>query len=1093
MKLRFVYLLTFFVILSISLILANKVFANSSDAIAIRIVPNPDNFSVLTWYNNNGFVGSPQSLMIDGYEAIRNGNSVYLNTANIKDNSLYTNIVIVSNTLDSDNSTTDIFGQVIKNLKFNTNILDKGTCRLSGDSCLYNSDCAVNDYCNSQKAKVIRDVKRLEHLQEIKNKLENYKKNNGFYPKLENGSYISGFSLSVWPSWRQKLVSDIGFDLPIDPINKLGKCSGFDELTCWDEKNHVFAKDLSSYLLPSGSYVYLFASWNQGRSIKYCAQMESGYSNIIELSCSNGSQVNGAPTIKSVNLSAVSGHEFSGYVVASDPDDDNLNLKIDLVSPASDVWLSNNWKWNPGFDKFLISKTGITNQFKVSAPISGNYHFDPQYYKVKLTVDDGMGAANSTYANQYPVTLSKMPPVFDNKIKSTVIGNDDVVNMSGLNSEGSPVDKIFFKGASFNGQAISETELLNKGFSFSGAKIIETYKTTQMVGTYVIDVYFLNGTSQVSANLTYNLTNNAPKLSSLTARFSNNSTQDCLPGAACEIAIDNGEAAKINVLAYDEDNHPIRYALINSDSNLVINEITGVISGLEKLNYQSATAKTFTVSVKMSDSYCHNSSAEQCSSVYNFNLKVMGYCSPDNPSSMLKELIPGPITINKSGDILNTGFNKSCSVIASSTANINFIGGNDMVNRNQAIVVVSDISGSMNTNVTIDNVAKPAIERLKETLFKTGGFIDQLAQTAVSRAPDYFLKMNMVLFNDIAWVRSSLFSDLSIAYHVEYLKNLTTFYSASGTTNTFAALNKAKDLLNSITDENTEKNIILLSDGLPLVYKPESICSCVSMSCNCYKDKYPDCHNYPYSDCTILDNAACTKADLCWRDQCGVCYAKYCPCGGIYPDCVECQSGPPAGAYNNLLNFVKFFSRLFRVEAVRAAEETVCKITDPCLNSNLVCSEPYTYRSRILTSYTYDCDQTPDVSLLAHEIKNAGINIYTVYYKTSSSNDPKQLMCNWSSNNGKNCDNNNYAFSGTNIDEMINKVKNNLIMYKPRNVLVGGGAVSDINPAEINTVVTSAISGLSCSNPNPVVTFNDKGSLIFSNIEINYCAAKLHP
>ncbi|MFA6454566.1 MAG: hypothetical protein WCV70_01765, partial [Patescibacteria group bacterium] len=56
----------------------------SPDAIALRVLPNPEHFSPLTWYKKNlKLQGSPQSLIVDGYEAIRDGRTVYVNAANI--------------------------------------------------------------------------------------------------------------------------------------------------------------------------------------------------------------------------------------------------------------------------------------------------------------------------------------------------------------------------------------------------------------------------------------------------------------------------------------------------------------------------------------------------------------------------------------------------------------------------------------------------------------------------------------------------------------------------------------------------------------------------------------------------------------------------------------------------------------------------------------------------------------------------------------------------------------------------------------------------------------------------------------------------
>ena len=56
----------------------------SPDAVAIRVLPNPNWLSASEWYAAQGYTGSPQSMVVDGYDAIRDNRTVYvaaLNTA----------------------------------------------------------------------------------------------------------------------------------------------------------------------------------------------------------------------------------------------------------------------------------------------------------------------------------------------------------------------------------------------------------------------------------------------------------------------------------------------------------------------------------------------------------------------------------------------------------------------------------------------------------------------------------------------------------------------------------------------------------------------------------------------------------------------------------------------------------------------------------------------------------------------------------------------------------------------------------------------------------------------------------------------------
>ncbi|MBI4812446.1 hypothetical protein HY798_03350, partial [Candidatus Falkowbacteria bacterium] len=52
--------------------------SGQADAIAIRVIPNYSHYSPSRWYSQQGFTGSPQSLTVDGYEAVRDGRTVYV-------------------------------------------------------------------------------------------------------------------------------------------------------------------------------------------------------------------------------------------------------------------------------------------------------------------------------------------------------------------------------------------------------------------------------------------------------------------------------------------------------------------------------------------------------------------------------------------------------------------------------------------------------------------------------------------------------------------------------------------------------------------------------------------------------------------------------------------------------------------------------------------------------------------------------------------------------------------------------------------------------------------------------------------------------
>ncbi len=161
------------------------------DAIALRVVPNPEHFSPMQWYNANIKIkGSPQGMIIDGYEAVRDGRSVYVNAAKVTDvkrcagsniictssrqcpevrdpdketllpnwllptawaaagicedstvPELYTNIYIISYNQDPEPATADIFGQLLQFWKFNP---DLKNCSANPDRyCTESADCGA--------------------------------------------------------------------------------------------------------------------------------------------------------------------------------------------------------------------------------------------------------------------------------------------------------------------------------------------------------------------------------------------------------------------------------------------------------------------------------------------------------------------------------------------------------------------------------------------------------------------------------------------------------------------------------------------------------------------------------------------------------------------------------------------------------------------------------------------------------------------------------------------------------------------------------------------------------------------------------------
>jgi hypothetical protein len=258
----------------------------SPDAIAIRIIANPEHFSALRWYRRQGFTGSPQSLTVDGYEAVRDGRTIYVNVGDVVSSVLYTRIYLISYNQEAESATRDIFGKILSGWKFNTNFIEGETIpglpsECSQDNtiqCISDADCIGQGLCNSAKAQITRDTIRLARMTDIDSLLKEYSQENGHYPILGAGTYLPHTSLSVWPSWQKLLAQELKSALPIDPINKLGDCGGsnYHPVTCWDEANKSFAGTIPNNL-PADSHVFIYQTDSQGASYTLCAIAETPF------------------------------------------------------------------------------------------------------------------------------------------------------------------------------------------------------------------------------------------------------------------------------------------------------------------------------------------------------------------------------------------------------------------------------------------------------------------------------------------------------------------------------------------------------------------------------------------------------------------------------------------------------------------------------------------------------------------------------------------------------------------------------------------------------------------------------------------------
>lgn len=233
--------------------------AYKSDGIGIRIMSNMYHDTLKEWYSRQGFVGNPQSLEVDGYEALHDGSTVYIGFPNTNpsspDKNIYQNIFVVSRNVNAFDQTGNIFDQLVENLAFNINFEkdNSNICVYAGNGipyayefeskvidgyqmiqgkpvvCTADWDCSKIKpglKCASYKFKLRRDMIRLRDFKTMAQSLFDFYSLNGYYPRLSEGTYLYGRTNSRWPSWDEALGPALGLgeDIPKDPVNRFVSC-----------------------------------------------------------------------------------------------------------------------------------------------------------------------------------------------------------------------------------------------------------------------------------------------------------------------------------------------------------------------------------------------------------------------------------------------------------------------------------------------------------------------------------------------------------------------------------------------------------------------------------------------------------------------------------------------------------------------------------------------------------------------------------------------------------------------------------------------------------------------------------------------------
>ncbi|MFH0857649.1 MAG: hypothetical protein V1848_02780, partial [Candidatus Magasanikbacteria bacterium] len=289
----------------------------NEDVLGLQIFSNPERYGITRWYESRGYenVGDFDRINIGGYEAMTNGTNYYINVLNLFGKKDAKNIVYHFSVNERPNSTTrQVLEKLLASLKFNTNLTDFGYCASLdvpvGSSPLQNPsvnplvqcdtdfDC-MNEFgfpvnenlsgiCANEKTKFLRDWDRLTRIQRVQDSLSI----NQMLPDLRAGTFIPGYTNSIWPSWVETLARNVNeASLSKDPVNiwtKCGICKNsndacytddecvtgegdsciiLDAQTCWSGEKSVF-------VCPNQAQTFEYAYDSQKKSYVLHAQLE---------------------------------------------------------------------------------------------------------------------------------------------------------------------------------------------------------------------------------------------------------------------------------------------------------------------------------------------------------------------------------------------------------------------------------------------------------------------------------------------------------------------------------------------------------------------------------------------------------------------------------------------------------------------------------------------------------------------------------------------------------------------------------------------------------------------------------------------------
>lgn len=229
--------------------------AETRDAIGIRIYDNTEGLSAAEWYKKYApQPGQTSNLAVDGYDAVRDGTTVYVAASDFDGSRFNPKIYLISYNQGADQKIVTSYNQMLESWFFNNNPQLGAICNADNE----------NDKICAQ-----RDLKRVAAISDIIQYLRADRMTSGTYPKLEAGSFLPQLSFSVWPSWQQTLGGDLKQKLPVDPKNTIINCPAGQSTdgACWNETQKTF-------VCPNGSRILGYKGTKDGTAAKLYASLE---------------------------------------------------------------------------------------------------------------------------------------------------------------------------------------------------------------------------------------------------------------------------------------------------------------------------------------------------------------------------------------------------------------------------------------------------------------------------------------------------------------------------------------------------------------------------------------------------------------------------------------------------------------------------------------------------------------------------------------------------------------------------------------------------------------------------------------------------